>query len=56
MRIWNEIELYKSGEKRRAFLANNSYFLKYGLAGVSHSADCFRRDANLFGIMNRKNP
>ena len=36
MRIWNEIELYKSGEKSSAFLANNLYCLKYGLAGVSH--------------------
>ena len=36
MRIWNEIELYKSGEKIIAFVANNWYFLKYGLAGVSH--------------------
>ena len=36
MRIWNEIELYKSGGKSRAFVANNLYFsLKYGLAGVS---------------------
>ena len=36
MRIWDEIELYKSGEKSRAFVANNLYFsLKYGLAGVS---------------------
>ena len=56
MRIWNEIELYKSGEKWRGFLANNLYFLKYGLAGVSHSGDCFRRDAYLFGIISRKNP
>ena len=39
MRIWNEIELYKSGEKSRAFVANNLYFLKYGLAGVSHVCD-----------------
>ena len=36
MRIWNEIELYKGGEKSRAFLANNLYCLKQGLAGVSH--------------------
>ena len=37
MRIWNEIELYKSGEKSRAFLANNLYFFKSGLAGhASH--------------------
>ena len=28
MRIWNEIELSKSGEKSGAFLANNLYFLK----------------------------
>ena len=56
MRIWNEIELYKSGEKRRTFVANNLYFSKYGLAGVSHSGDCYRRDANLFGIISRKNP
>ena len=56
MRIWSEIELYKSGEKSRAFVANNLYFLKYGLAGVSHSRDCSRRDANLFGIISRKNP
>ena len=27
MRIWKEIELYKSGEKSRAFLANNLHFL-----------------------------
>ena len=48
MRIWSEIELYKSGEKSKAFVANNLYFLKYELAGVSHSGDCYRRDANLF--------
>ena len=36
MRIWNEIELFKSCEKSRAFLANNLYCLKQGLAGVSH--------------------
>ena len=29
MRIWNEIELYKSGEKSSAFLANNLYFIYY---------------------------
>ena len=36
MRIWKEIELSKSGDKSGAFLANNLYFLKSGLAGVSH--------------------
>ena len=58
MRIWNEIKLYKSGEKSRAFLANYLYFLKYGLAGVSYveiyatglqksnSGDRYRRDAS----------
>ena len=68
MHIWIDIELYKTGEKSRAFLANNLYFLKQWLAGASHveiyatgsqkskSGDCYRRDANLFGIMNRKNP
>ena len=51
MRIWNEIELYKSGEKSRASVANNFYFLKYGLAALtfeiyatgsrkSNSGDC----------------
>ena len=68
MRIWNEIELFKSCEKSRAFLANNLYCMKQGLAGVSHveiyatgsqksnSGDWYRRDANLFGIMSRKTP
>ena len=69
MCIWNEIKLYKSGEKSRPFLANYLYFLKYGLAGVSHveiyatgfqksnSGDCYRRAfANLLGIISRKNP
>ena len=58
MRIWNEIELYKSGGKSRAFLANNFYLLKEGLAGSqkSNSGDCYRRDANLFGIISRQNP
>ena len=68
VRIWNEIELYKSGENSRAFLANNWSFLKQGLAGASRveiyatgsqkskSGDCYRRDANLFGIISFKNP
>ena len=68
MRIWNEIELYKGGEKSRAFLANNLFCLKQGLASVSHveiyatgsqksnSGDCYRRDAYLFGIMRGKTP
>ena len=55
-------------KKSRAFVTNNLYFLKYRLAGVSHvkiyatgsqksnSGDCYRRDANLFGIISRKNP
>ena len=51
-------------KKSRAFVANNLYFLKQGLAGASHveiyatgsqksnSGDCYRRDAKLFGIMS----
>ena len=68
MRIWNEIELFKSCENSRAFLANNLYCLKQGLTGVSHveiyatgsqksnSGDCSRTDANLFRIISRNNP